>query len=155
MGKTFTLTNELRKSVQDKDDMYYPFAYRICNRRHHSMIYQTSEFTDGIDRRKVEVIFKLMSNKYSNDYDLVIDHGEGIIHKFFVEGEDAEGEEFYVIRNNRECLLTKESYIIRKMPKKFHVVRIYIDSKDLIGKLSKRLISDLSKEALEIEREVR
>lgn len=119
------------------------------------MIYQTSEFTDGIDRRKVEGIFKLMSNIYSDGCDLLIDHGEGIIHKFLVEGEDADGEEFYVIRNNRECLLTKESHIIRKMPKKFHVARIYIDSNNMTSKLSEKFILDLRQKALEIEKEIR
>jgi len=150
-----TLINELRKSAQDTNDAYYSCAHRICNRRHHSMIYETSEFTDGIDRRKAEGIFKRMSNIYSNNYDLVIDHGKGSIHKFFVEGKDDVGEEFYVIRNNRESLLTKESHIIREMPKQFYVIRIYIDSKDMANKLDKKFVSDLRQEALSIEKEVR
>lgn len=149
------LINDLRKSAQDINDVYYAYAYRICNRRHHSMIYQTSEFTDGIDRRKAEGIFKQVSNIYSEGFNLLIDHGEGSIHKFLVEGEDDAGEEFYVIRNNRECLLTKESHIIRRMPKKFHVVRIYIDAEDMSNKLDKKFISDLRHKALEIEKEVR
>ncbi|HHV99136.1 MAG TPA: HD domain-containing protein [Clostridiaceae bacterium] len=150
-----SLINELRKSSQDTNDAYFSYAYRICNRRHHSMIYETSEFTDGIDRRKAEGIFKRMSNIYSDDYDLVIDHGKGSIHKFFVEGKDDAGEEFYVIRNNRECLLTKESHIVREMPKQFYVVRIYIDTKDMSKEIDKKFVSELRQEALKIEKEVR
>ena len=96
-----------------------------------------------------------MEKMYNDEYDLIIDHGEGSIHKFLVEGEDADGEEFYVIRNNTEFLLTKESHIIRKMPKKFHVVRIYIDYKDTTRKLSKDFILRMRKEALEMEGKVR
>ncbi len=150
-----TLINELRRSSHDVKDVYFNYAHRICNRRHHSMIYETSEFTDGIDRRKAEGIFKRMSNTYSKDYDLIIDHGKGSIHKFFVEGKDDVGEEFYVIRNNSECLLTKESHIVRNMPKQFYVVRIYIDTKDMTNEMDKKFVSDLREEALKIEKEVR
>jgi len=150
-----SLINDFRQSIYDNNSSYQKYAYRICKRRHHSTIYQTSEFTDGIDRRKAEGIFKQMEKMYNDEYDLIIDHGEGSIHKFLVEGEDADGEEFYVIRNNTEFLLTKESHIIRKMPKKFHVVRIYIDYKDTTRKLSKDFILRMRKEALEMEGKVR
>ncbi len=149
------LIKDFRNSLQNENDPYFQHAYRICNRKHHSMIYETSEFTDAIDRRKAEGIFKQMSNKYSKENNLIIDHGEGNIHKFLVDGEDEAGEEFYVIRNDKECLLSKESHIIKKMPKKFHVVRIYIDSKDLTVNLDKPFISELRHEALKIEAEVR
>ncbi|WP_051983565.1 HD domain-containing protein [Pseudobacteroides cellulosolvens] len=149
------LIADFRRVAEEESNPFHNFAYRIYNRKHHSMIYETSEFTDARDRRKSEGIYKQLSNIYSKDYNLLIDHGEGNIHKFLVDGEDEAGEEFYVIRNDRECLLTEESHIIKKMPKKFHVVRIYIDSNIISEKISKEAIDELRIKALEVEREVR
>jgi len=148
------LLNDLRQTAKDENDEYYEYAYRICRRKHHSVIYEISEFAGVIERRKAVKIFNLMAKEYEDDCDMIIEPVEGDIHDFFVEGVDEAGVEFYVIRNNRECLLTNESHVIRYMPKKFQLKRIYADIRNS-SKKNKDFILGLREIALAKEGDVR
>jgi len=122
--------NKLRFEASDKKKLAYDIAQRICRRNNHSVIYETSEFADARMVRDSIEIFNKLKGRYS-DHDFIHDNeAKGTIHKFFVPGDENEGEELLVLHKQRERLVTEESEIIRRIPKKFHVVRIYTDVKD-------------------------
>lgn len=153
------LIQDMKKAAINEKHKYHQYAYRICNRKHHSMVFQTSDFTNADVRIKAEGIFENLSNKYLK-YDFIIDNpSKGTkIHEFFVEDRDdgdEVGQKLYVMRNKRSFLLTKESHIIREMPKRFHAVRIYVDSKDLINKIDKEALCGMRHEAIKLEEKVK
>lgn len=147
------LINEIRVTVnQEQNKENYEkkyFAERIYNRNHHSVIYESSDFADAKQKRKAKGIYNILTEKY-NEENFVIDlDADGTIHKFFVEGEDEEGVDFYVIHKYGRDLITKESKIIEGIRKKFHVVRIYVDNKD------EKKLKELRDKCIELEKEVR
>jgi hypothetical protein len=74
---------------------------------------------------------------------------KGTIHKFYVRGDEDAGDEFPVIHNDRDFLVTDLSKIIDNMKKKFHVVRIYASTNN------KATLMDLKEDAKVFEREVK
>lgn len=149
------LMNEIRVTLRAKeqggeiDELKFYWAYRICNRIHHSVIYETSDFADAEQRRKATGIYKKLEENHP-EFNFILDmDAKGSIHKFFVRGEDEEGIEFYVLHKYGKDLVTDESKIIAGMKKNFHVVRIYVDTKD------PSIQKSLRDKALDYYREVR
>lgn len=115
-----------------KDERYqsYAIANRICYREHHSVIYESSEFADARSLRKAKGVFQRLIDD-NKQYNFILDDkAKGSIHKFFVPGEYDDGVELKVVHKQRTSLITEESSILGKIPKLFHVVRIYVDEKD-------------------------
>lgn len=145
------LMKEIRDAAFCPSNPAHSVAKRIYKREHHSVVYETEEFTDPNMRRKAKEIYKNLVKNHP-DYDFIIDdkNAKGTIHKFLVPKEDQEGEEFWVVhKQKKERLITEESEIIKRMPRRFHVVRIYVDQKD------GDILETLRKEAQELEKEVR
>jgi hypothetical protein len=121
----------------------------ICCRQHPSVIYETSEFADHMTLKEVKGIFEKLTNKYQ-ECNFIIDlEAKGTIHKFYVRGDEDAGDEFPVIHNDRDFLVTDLSKIIDNMKKKFHVVRIYASTNN------KATLMDLKEDAKVFEREVK
>ncbi|MDD2422389.1 MAG: hypothetical protein PHU78_09675, partial [Heliobacteriaceae bacterium] len=135
---------------QDQNSSIYTAANKIYCRQHHSVIYESSEFADARMLRVSKEVFNHLS-KNNSRYNFILDEkARGSIHKFFVPGEHDDGVELKVIhKHHKHTLITEESSILGKIPKLFHVIRIYVDEKD-----QDKLIQ-LQKEAKRIEEEVR
>lgn len=125
-----SLLSDLRR--EDQPETPKKWAARILGRANHSVIFETNDHADAKQARTAHQIFKQLQNDYAGKLDLIIDlKAEGTIHKFYVEGDEVLGEEFMVtLRNRGSSPLTRESRVIRSMPKRFHVVRIYAEGGD-------------------------
>lgn len=125
-----SLLSDLRR--EDQPEAPKKWAARILGRANHSVIFETNDHADAKQARTAHQIFKQLQNDYAGKLDLIIDlKAEGTIHKFYVEGDEVLGEEFMVtLRNRGSSPLTRESRVIRSMPKRFHVVRIYAEGGD-------------------------
>ena len=139
---------DARGPAQNEDRQNY--ARRIVERRHHHVVYETSDQADAKHRREANAIEKRLRQKHPG-IDFIADYGAfGKIHKFFVRGEEEYGDEF-PIRNTvsgQFSRLSEESSIFEKMPKSFHVIRVYAD-------VPKDRLVDLREEVSRIEQEER
>jgi hypothetical protein len=62
--------------------------------------------------------------------DFILDsNARNTVHKFYVKNDEQTGDEFPIFDkvSNHYCGLSEESRIFEKIPKTFHVVRIYAD----------------------------
>ena len=134
----------------EEDSEESRFARRILHRKNHSVLYESSVFADMRDNRRVQEMHDRVAADYS-DLDFWVDKSSVRIHDFFSEG-DEEGEELKVTQGSREHLLTKYSKIIARLPKKFHVCRLYVALKDGEGKLEKTRLDNLKARAEKTER---
>lgn len=120
------------------------WAEKLLCRVNHSMIYETSNFADGDDRRKAVKIHKQLQQDFPEvSFIIDLEDAKGYIHKFFKRGEDQITDEFFVISKTGQRLITEESTIIHDLPKRFHVVRIYVDAPtdEVLNKIRERIKS--------------
>lgn len=126
------------------------FAKRIVNRNNHSVLLDSSAFADKVEISKFEKVYKYMLNKYDT-LDFWVDNFSGKIHELFSDGDD-DGEELKITKGSEGYLLTEYSQVLKKLPKKFTKVRIYVSEKKCTKKLDSKLLLKLQNEALKIER---
>ena len=126
------------------------FARRILHRNNHSVLLSTSDFADQKDIRKILTVQEKMKKEHE-DLDFWVDQGKGKIHDFFSDG-DEEGEELRITKGSREILLTEHSRIMRGLPKKFHICRLYVARKGSREELERGCLNELKNEAMEAER---
>lgn len=142
------LISLMKHAAIDQNHNAYAVATRICYRQHHSVIYESSEFADARTLRITKRICQLLSDN-NKQYDFILDDkANGSIHKFFVPGDHDEGVELKVTRKQGNSLITEESSILGKIPKIFHVVRIYVNEKNPV------ILDDLQSQAKNLEKEV-
>jgi hypothetical protein len=105
--------------------------------------------TSNADAKEMRIavgIEKKLRQKHT-DVDFILDRdARGALHKFYVEGDEKMGDEFpiYDPISGRYSRLSEESRIFEKVPRTFHVIRIYAD-------LPKDRLTELRKETTEIE----
>ena len=114
-------------------------------------MFASSAFADQKNIRKILSLQEKMENEH-DDLDFWVDQGKGKIHEFFTDGDDEEGEEFRITKGSKDILLTEYSKVVKRLPKKFHICRLYAALKDSSGKLDKNRLDKLKNEAEEIER---
>ncbi len=105
------------------------YARRILERSHHHVVYETGGQADARDRRLAIAVEKKLRQQYPN-IDFILDRtARGTVHKFFVRGDEEYGDEFpiYDTVSGRYSRLSEESSIFEKIPRAFHVIRIYAD----------------------------
>jgi uncharacterized protein len=105
------------------------YARRIVNRNHHHVVYETTNHADGNDVLLTVALEKRLRLKYA-DIDFILDRdSKGIVHKFYVKGDEDMGDEFPVRDSisKKYHRLSEESSIFETIPKIFHVIRIYAD----------------------------
>lgn len=85
---------------------------------------------------------KRVHNRLQRDYpdvDFILDDAAHDIHKLTTPGDPdpQRVEDLYIVeKNGRRTLLTKDSAIIGKIPKRVRTVRIFADAKkDLLGEI--------------------
>jgi uncharacterized protein len=105
------------------------YATRIINRDHHHVVYETTNHADANDVRLTLTLEKALRHKYP-EIDFILDRdARGVVHKFYVKGDEEIGDEF-PIRDSiskKYHRLWEESSIFETIPKVFHVIRIYAD----------------------------
>jgi len=105
------------------------YARRIRERKHHHVIYETDNNADAKEMRIAVGIEKKLRQKRP-EVDFILDRdARGALHKFYVEGDEKMGDEFpiYDTISGRYSRLSEESRIFEKVPRTFHVIRIYAD----------------------------
>lgn len=103
------------------------YAQRIRERNHHHVVYETGNHADARDMRIAIEVEKRLHKKYPN-IDCILDgNARGPVHKFYVKGDEELGDEFpiYDKVSKRYSRLSEESSIFEKIPRSFHVIRIY------------------------------
>jgi uncharacterized protein len=105
------------------------YARRIVERSHHHVVYETGSHADARDVRVAVEVDKKLRQKYAK-IDFILDRdAEGTVHKFYIKGDEKLGDEFpiYDTVSKRYSRLSEESSILEKIPRSFHVIRIYAD----------------------------
>jgi len=105
------------------------YARRILYREHHRVVYETGNHADIKDRRVAGKLQKSLEEHYPGLNFILDGDASGIVHKFYVKGDEEEGDEFFIYDAvaRRYSRLSEQSRIFEKMPKRFQVVRIYAD----------------------------
>ncbi|HHY53681.1 MAG TPA: HD domain-containing protein [Clostridiales bacterium] len=140
------------KNIASTSEMGNKWAKYITNRDHHSVVYETGVFAGVNDRRLAEHIYNKLREEFS-EQDVIIDFdAKGTIHKFVVPDRDEDGDFFYVrTRQGQYKLITEMSKIIRDMPQRFCVIRIY--AKDSSPKKESNIITKMKEIAAKLEKE--
>ena len=105
------------------------YARRIVERSHHHVIFETSDQADAKEKRVAMAIEQRLRQQYP-DINFIPDlHAGGKVHKFFVRGDEEYGDEFPIFNtvSGRHFRLSEESSIFEKIPRSFHVIRVYAD----------------------------
>jgi len=127
------------------------YARKILYRKHHSVLLDSSSFSDKVQTRKIMKTCDFMVEKYK-DLDFYVDIDIGKIHDFYSEGSE-EGEELRVTKGSKEYLLTDYSQIMKNLPKRFNKIRIYVSPKYDEVRLERDLLDKLRIEAVNVERD--
>jgi uncharacterized protein len=125
------------------------YAAYIRERKHHHVVYETSNSADARDMRIAIEIEKKLRQKYM-DVDFILDRdARSTLHKFYVKGDEKLGDEFpiYDTISKRHSRISEESSIFEKIPRSFHVIRIYADiPKDRLVEMRKEATQILQQE---------
>ncbi|MBI5695106.1 MAG: HD domain-containing protein [Nitrospirae bacterium] len=122
-----TLLSDIRADAKGADDpAKHKLAKMIIERDHHSVVYETGDHA-GINKQNVaKKVYKALQKKYGEDINLIMDDCSSTIHKFVSPDDLESGVEFNVQDDKgNSWLVTEESKVIRDMPKKFKLIRIY------------------------------
>lgn len=108
------------------------WAQRIVERNHHRVVYETG---DNADRARLQRIKRLFNElrKTFEAVDFFLDDSPVSIYKLSIPGdqEEQQVQDLYIReRNGNHTLLTHESAIISKIPKRVRTVRIFADASD-------------------------
>lgn len=134
--------NDLKMLVQIAADANSnPAAKRIATRHHHKVVFRTGDSADAFELKKAKRVFTTLKDNFKDpDPDFYFDNAEGTIHNLTVPGdhEESKVEDFFIVeKDGRPKLLTDDSAILKKIPKKFRAVRIYADgTSEYLNKIS-------------------
>jgi HD superfamily phosphohydrolase len=116
-------------SPEHDDSERHRLARRILEREHHRVVYEVGNHADSKDKKTAFRVKEALEKKFP-DVNFILDvDASGTVHKFYVKGDEDEGEEFFVYDTvcGRYHPLSEQSRIFEKVPKGFNVVRIYAD----------------------------
>lgn len=103
------------------------WAEHICKRDHHKIVHEVGDNADANDVRLINRLYEELASQFAG-VDFYSDVAEGSIHKFFIGGDDKEGEEMYIVypkRRGKEEQMWKRSAIISSIPKKYRTARLF------------------------------
>jgi HD superfamily phosphohydrolase len=106
------------------------WARRIVERNHHRLILGTGDYADEHRLKRMGRVNRKLREEFS-DVDFFLDDAAHSIHKLTVPGEQDPQEDLYIVeKSGRLKLLSEDSAIIEKIPKRVRTVRIFADAKD-------------------------
>lgn len=124
-----TMTARILADADREGDPCQPWAKRIRDRRHHRRVYESDEDTDAILLPKVKAAFQKVQGEYST-IDFRLDVADVTTHKLLRQGDmdDSGHVPFRVIDTDGTASpIAQRSPILRQIPRRFRVARIYAD----------------------------
>jgi len=122
---------DMRDSLAERspDSPLYEAAYAIVNRKHHSMVHETTPHPDARELRIANDIARGLKDEFGEEL-IVVDDACGYVHSFYVrraEGDEKASQEFMVVlpREKRKAFLCDEAKIIETIPRRMLIRRIY------------------------------
>ena len=106
------------------------WARRIVERRHHSRVLETGDYADEQKLRRMGRVHRKLKEEFQ-DIDFHLDNAALDIHKLTIPGEQdpQRVEDLYIVEKDRKLkLLSEDSAIIGKIPKRVRTVRIFADA---------------------------
>jgi HD superfamily phosphohydrolase len=107
-----------------------PWARRIANRVHHRVVYETGDSADLADLQEAKRLYRELTSRFGA-IDFYLDDSPVSIHRLAIPGDQEEQkvEDLYIVeKNGRPKLLTHDSAIISKIPRRVRTVRIFADA---------------------------
>lgn len=123
-----SVTAEIRRDAKS-DGARKQWAERIIQRRHHRVVHQTGDSADQHDLQRAKKMLADLREKFG-DCDFFLDDSPLSIYKLWVPGDQNEPqvEDLYIREaNGNTKLLTRDSAIISKIPRRVRTVRIFAD----------------------------
>jgi hypothetical protein len=139
---------EIRKDATS-DGPRSVWAKRIVQRKHHRVVYDTGDSADHAKLQLAKRVLKGLKDKF-DAIDFYLDDSPLSIYKLYIPGEQEEQkvENLYIIgRDGKPKLLSLESAIISKVPKRVRTVRIFADAQE-------EILREIREEAGKLERTV-
>lgn len=106
-----------------------PWAERIVLRKHHRVVHQTGDSADQQALRRAKQMLRDLRQEFDN-CDFYLDDSQLSIYKLWIPGDQNEPqvEDLYIHEpNGNRKLLTSDSAIIGKIPRRVRTVRIFAD----------------------------
>jgi HD superfamily phosphohydrolase len=122
---------DLRRDAASGETARSGWARRIVERNHHRLVLDSGDYADEQTLRRMRRILGQLQKEFA-DINFVIDNAGYDIHKLTVPGdqEPQRVEDLYIVEKDRKLkLLTADSGIIAKIPKRVRTVRIFADAK--------------------------
>jgi HD superfamily phosphohydrolase len=123
-----SVTVEIRRDAKS-DGPRKTWAERIVLRRHHRVVHQTGDSGDQQDLRRARQMLTDLRQRFDN-CDFYLDDSPLEMHKLWIPGDQNEPqvEDLYIREpNGNKKLLTRDSAIIRHIPRRVRTVRIFAD----------------------------
>jgi len=121
---------EIRRDAQ-VDNERSKWARRIVERKHHRRILETGDYADEQRLRRMSRVHRRLKEEFP-DVDFYLDDAAHDIHKLTIPGEQdpQKVEDLYIVEKDGKLkLLSEDSAIIGKIPKRVRTVRIFADAK--------------------------
>jgi HD superfamily phosphohydrolase len=106
------------------------WARRIVNRDHHRRVIETGDYADEQTLRLMRRVHRKLQEEFS-EVDFYLDNAAHDIHKLTIPGdqEPQKVEDLYIVEKDGKLkLLSNDSAIIGKIPKRVRTVRIFADA---------------------------
>jgi hypothetical protein len=116
------------------------WARRIAGRNHHRTVLETGDYADEQRLKRMSRVYRKLKEEFPS-VDFFLDDAVHDIHKLTIPGEQAPQrvEDLYIVEKDGKLkLLTEDSAIIGKIPKRVRTVRIFADAK---GKTVEEIIT--------------
>jgi HD superfamily phosphohydrolase len=139
---------EIRKDAKASNGRS-EWARRIHERDHHRVVLETGDYADQAMLKTFRRVHRQLRVDFA-DVDFILDDAAHDIHKLSVPGDQENGkvEDLYIVdKGNKITVLTQESAIIAKIPKRVRTVRIFADAKNA-------RLEEIRKKARELEQSV-
>jgi len=123
-----SVTIEIRRDAHSNGPRKQ-WAERIVQRRHHRVVHQTGDSADQQDLQRAKQMLTDLRGRFET-CDFYLDNSPLSIYKLWVPGdqEEPQVEDLYIREPNGNLkLLTRDSAIISKIPRRVRTVRIFAD----------------------------
>lgn len=107
------------------------WARRIVGRNHHRSVLETGDYADEQRLKRMSRVHRKLKEEFPS-VDFFLDDAAHDIHKLTIPGEQAPQrvEDLYIVEKDGKLkLLTEDSAIIGKIPKRVRTVRIFAEAK--------------------------
>jgi len=119
----------IRRDAEDKNERS-AWAQRIVKRNHHRRVLETGDYADEQKLRRMSRVHRKLIEEFPG-VDFHLDNATHDIHKLTVPGEQdpQKVEDLHIVEKDGKLkLLSEDSAIIGKIPKRVRTVRIFADA---------------------------